>query len=124
MGFAAYWRWKSRSLGGRPRIGKELRDPSARRAADSQLTAFRAEVNRRHGLGLKDFRDLSARYIEGCRNRALAPSSSTAARAPLGLIPMGIRWEGWNGTGDWTKGQKCQPTEYGGSQDQTAATAA
>src|SRR4051794_34151059 len=22
MGFAAYWRWKSRSLGGRPRIGK------------------------------------------------------------------------------------------------------
>ena len=26
MGFAAYWRWKSRSPGGRPRIGKELRD--------------------------------------------------------------------------------------------------
>src|SRR3954449_9493121 len=26
MGFAAYWRWKSRSLGGRPRIGKDLRD--------------------------------------------------------------------------------------------------
>jgi hypothetical protein len=26
MGFAAYWRWKSRPLGGRPRIGKEVRD--------------------------------------------------------------------------------------------------
>src|SRR5216684_5992886 len=26
MGFAAYWRWRSRSLGGRPRIGKEVRD--------------------------------------------------------------------------------------------------
>src|SRR5215510_14890080 len=26
MGFAAYWRWKSRSLGGRPRIAKEMRD--------------------------------------------------------------------------------------------------
>src|SRR5438876_6207669 len=26
MGFAAYWRWKSRSLGGRPRIAKEVRD--------------------------------------------------------------------------------------------------
>src|SRR5258707_4708577 len=25
-GFAAYWRWRSRSLGGRPRISKELRD--------------------------------------------------------------------------------------------------
>jgi hypothetical protein len=27
MGFAAYWRWKSHSPGGRPRIGKETRDP-------------------------------------------------------------------------------------------------
>jgi hypothetical protein len=26
MDFAAYWRWKSRSLGGRPRIPKEVRD--------------------------------------------------------------------------------------------------
>jgi hypothetical protein len=26
MGFAAYWRWKSRPHGGRPRIGKEVRD--------------------------------------------------------------------------------------------------
>jgi hypothetical protein len=26
MGFAAYWRWKSRPHGGRPRISKELRD--------------------------------------------------------------------------------------------------
>src|SRR5262245_53438320 len=26
LGFAAYWRWKSRSLGGRPRIAKEVRD--------------------------------------------------------------------------------------------------
>jgi hypothetical protein len=26
MGFAAYWRWKSRPLGARPRIGQEVRD--------------------------------------------------------------------------------------------------
>ena len=26
IGFAAYWRWKSRSPGGRPRIAKEVRD--------------------------------------------------------------------------------------------------
>src|ERR1035437_6314224 len=26
MGFAAYWRWKSRPLGGRPWIRKEVRD--------------------------------------------------------------------------------------------------
>ena len=29
MGFAAYWRWKSRPSGGRPRIGKEVRDLDA-----------------------------------------------------------------------------------------------
>ena len=26
-GFAAYWRWKSRSPGGRPRIAQEVREP-------------------------------------------------------------------------------------------------
>jgi hypothetical protein len=26
MGFVAYWRWKSRSPGGRPRVAKEVRD--------------------------------------------------------------------------------------------------
>src|SRR5215471_5190721 len=26
MGFAAYWRWKSRRRSGRPRVGKEVRD--------------------------------------------------------------------------------------------------
>jgi hypothetical protein len=26
-GFAAYWRWKSRSPGGRPRMAREVRDP-------------------------------------------------------------------------------------------------
>ena len=30
MGFAAYWRWKSFSPGGRPRIAKEVRDPIRR----------------------------------------------------------------------------------------------
>ena len=26
-GFTSYWRWKSRSPGGRPRIAREVRDP-------------------------------------------------------------------------------------------------
>ena len=34
MGFAAYWRWKSRPLGGRPRTSKEVRD-LIRRMRDS-----------------------------------------------------------------------------------------
>jgi acetoacetyl-CoA synthetase len=34
--------------------------PSPERVADSQLAAFRAEANRRHGLNLADFRELHA----------------------------------------------------------------
>ena len=37
MGFAAYWRWKSRSPGGRPRIGKEVRDLIRRKSFENPL---------------------------------------------------------------------------------------
>jgi hypothetical protein len=37
MGFAAYGRWKSRALGGRPRIGKEVRDLIRRMSFENPL---------------------------------------------------------------------------------------
>jgi hypothetical protein len=37
MGFAVYWGWKSRSHGGRPRIGKEVRDLIRRMSFENQL---------------------------------------------------------------------------------------
>jgi transposase InsO family protein len=37
LGFRAYWRWKSRNLGGRPRIGRELRDLIGRMSAENPL---------------------------------------------------------------------------------------
>jgi hypothetical protein len=37
MGFAAYWRWKYRSPGGRPRIGKEVRDLIRRMSFENPL---------------------------------------------------------------------------------------
>ena len=37
MGFAAYWRWKSRPHGGRPRISKELRDLIQRMSLENPL---------------------------------------------------------------------------------------
>jgi transposase InsO family protein len=37
MGFAAYWRWKSRPLGGRPRIDKEVRDLIRRMSFENPL---------------------------------------------------------------------------------------
>jgi transposase InsO family protein len=36
-GFAAYWRWKSRPLGGRPQIGKEVRDLIRRMSFENPL---------------------------------------------------------------------------------------
>ena len=36
-GFAAYWRWKSRPLGGRPQIGKEVRDLIRRMSFENRL---------------------------------------------------------------------------------------
>jgi transposase InsO family protein len=37
MGFAAYWRWKSRPLGGRPPIAKEVRDLIRRMSFENPL---------------------------------------------------------------------------------------
>src|SRR6202045_1873526 len=37
MGFAAYWRWNSRPFGGRPRIGKEVRDLIRRMSFENPL---------------------------------------------------------------------------------------
>src|SRR3984893_7461971 len=37
MGFAAYWRLKSRPLGGRPRIGKDVRDLIQRMSFENPL---------------------------------------------------------------------------------------
>src|SRR5262249_52814364 len=45
MGFVAYWRWKSRSPGGRPRIAKEVRDLIRRMS----LTLDRLDPARVHG---------------------------------------------------------------------------
>ena len=37
MGFAAYWRWKYRPRGGRPRIGKEVRNLIRRMSIENPL---------------------------------------------------------------------------------------
>jgi hypothetical protein len=36
-GFGAFWRWKSRALGGRPQIGKEVRDLIRRMSFENPL---------------------------------------------------------------------------------------
>src|SRR5207237_8890083 len=41
MGVSAYWRWKSRSLGCRPQIGKEVRDLIRRMSLENPLWGCR-----------------------------------------------------------------------------------
>ena len=49
-GFAAYWRWKSRPLGGRPQIGKEVRDLIRRMSFENRLWGAAPRI---HGELLK-----------------------------------------------------------------------
>jgi hypothetical protein len=58
-GFRAYWRWKSRRRGGRPRIDREIRellrwmskDPPVGSATDTQRTADARDRSRRINRG-------------------------------------------------------------------------
>jgi len=71
MGFAAYWRWKSRSPGGRPRIGKEVRDLIRRMSLENPLWG----APRIHGellkLGIEIAQSTVSIYMVPRRDRPL-----------------------------------------------------
>jgi hypothetical protein len=46
MGFTAYWRWKSRPLGGRSQIDKEVRDLWGAPHIDGELLKLGIDVAR------------------------------------------------------------------------------
>jgi uncharacterized protein len=47
--------------------------------------------------------EVTAQGTQGATRNIILIETGHAA---LGLITMGIGWEGWNGTGEWTKGQR------------------
>src|SRR5258707_5946265 len=53
MGVCAYWRWRYRSLGGRPRIGKGVRDLTRRMSLENPATLIARR--RRSQTGRKVF---------------------------------------------------------------------
>src|SRR5215510_6252162 len=67
MGSAAYWRWKSRSPGGRPRIGKEVRDLIRRMSFENPLWG----APRIHGelleLGIEVAQSTVGKYLRRTR---------------------------------------------------------
>src|SRR2546426_596059 len=71
MGFAAYWRWKSRSAGGRPRIAKEVRDLIRRMSLENPLwgaTKIHGELLK---LGIEVAQSTVSIYMVPRRDRPL-----------------------------------------------------
>jgi hypothetical protein len=71
MGFAAYWRWKSGSLGGRPRIAKEMRDLIRRMSLENPLwgaTKIHGELLK---LGIQIAQSTVSTYMVPRRDRPL-----------------------------------------------------
>jgi transposase InsO family protein len=71
MGFAAYWRWKSRSPGGRPRIAKEVRDLIRRMSLENPLwgaTKIHGELLK---LGIQVAQSTVSTYMVPRRDRPL-----------------------------------------------------
>jgi hypothetical protein len=63
MGFATYWRWKSRSRGGRPRITQEIRDLIGRMSLENRLwgaTKIHGELLK---LGIEIAQSTVSKYI-------------------------------------------------------------
>ena len=71
MGFAAYWRWKSGSPGGRPRITKEVRDLIRRMSLENPLwgaTKIHGELLK---LGIRVAQSTVSTYMVPRRDRPL-----------------------------------------------------
>ncbi len=71
MGFAAYWRWRSRSPGGRPRIAKEVRDLIRRMSLENPLwgaTKIHGELLK---LGIRVAQSTVSTYMVPRRDRPL-----------------------------------------------------
>jgi hypothetical protein len=71
MGFAAYWRWKSRSPGGRPRIAKEVGDLIRRMSIENPIwgaTKIHGELLK---LGIQVAQSTVSTYMVPRRDRPL-----------------------------------------------------
>jgi hypothetical protein len=78
-GFRRYWRWKSRSLGGRPQIAADLRALIRRMSAENPLWG----APRIHGELLKLGFDLAQSSVAKYMVKRCGPPSKTACKASL-----------------------------------------
>src|SRR5438132_9839562 len=83
-GFAAYWRWKSRSPGGRPRIAQEVRDLIRRMSLENPLWG----ATKIHGELLKPAWIARARP---CRTGSRTALNTPPWPACAIVVPGGVR---------------------------------
>ena len=86
MGFAAYWRWKSHPRGGRPRIGKEVRELIRRMSFENPLwgaTKIHGELLK---LGFEVAQSTVSIYMVPRRDRPCRPG-----RLFFAIIWRGLR---------------------------------
>ena len=81
MGFAAYWRWKSRSPGGRPRIthASAGHRPPAARAEAAKCVPTKGELYPVHAITRKSLGDMT-RKLSVTESRRLAQFRGTSSR--------------------------------------------
>jgi len=96
MGFAAYWRWKSRPLGGRPRVGKEVRDLIRRMSFENALWGAPKIHGELLKLGIEVAQSTVSIYMVPRQARRLpshARSRQDLARRPASCAPRTtVQW--------------------------------
>src|SRR5437763_14235352 len=88
MGFAIYWRWKSRSPGGRPRIAQEVRDLIRRMSLENPLWG----ATKIHGellmLGIQVAQSTVSTYMVPRRDRALQTWKTFVCNHMVGIAAL------------------------------------
>jgi hypothetical protein len=89
-GFAAYWRWKSRSPGGRPRIAKEVRDLIRRMSLENSLwgaTKIHGELLK---LGIQVAQSTVSTYMVPRRDRPLPTWKTFVRNHTEGIVSIDL----------------------------------
>ena len=92
MGFAAYWRWKSRSAGGRPRIAKAVRDLIRRMSLENPLwgaTKIHGELLK---LGIRVAQSTVSIYMVARRDRPLQTWKTFVRNHMEGIASIDEHW--------------------------------
>ena len=92
MGFAAYWRWKSRPHGGRPRIGKEVRDLIRRMSFENPLWGAPKIHGELLKLGIDVAQSTVSIYLVPRRDRPLQTWKTFLRNHTEGIASIDLLW--------------------------------